>query len=165
MSELDAVDWKILDLLQQDATLTNQALASRVAISAPTCLRRVRRLVQEGFIERQVAILSPDKLSAGLIAIVEISLEVQAAEALARFEARVVTEPEIQQCYRVSTGPDFVLVVHVADMAAYHALVHRVFTSQENVRNVRCFFSTRRSKFDTRLPLPGGVETQQALRF
>lgn len=165
MRDLDDVDWKLLNVLQQDATLTNQELANRVAISAPTCLRRVRRLVEEGWIERQVAILSPDKLQAGLIAIVEITLDVQAAEALAHFEQTVANEPDIQQCYRVSTGPDFVLIVHVADMAAYHALVHRVFTHQENVRNVRCFFSVKRSKFDTRLPLAAAPEAQQALRF
>ena len=55
------------------------------------------------------------------------------------------------QCYRVSPGPDFVLVVQVADMPAYHALAHRLFTSHANVRNVKSYFSTHRSKFDTRI--------------
>jgi Lrp/AsnC family leucine-responsive transcriptional regulator len=152
-SFLDELDRSILILLQQDATLTNQELAARVRISAPTCLRRVRKLVDLGVIERQVAIVSPEKVGAGLTGIVEITLDVQAAERLIEFEHLAATEPAVTQCYRVSTGPDFVLVVQVHDMAAYHALVHRAFTAQANVRNVRTFFSVHRSKFDTRVAL------------
>ena len=146
-SPLDAVDRRLLDFLQDDCSLTNQALAERAHISPPTCLRRVKRLREAGLIERQIAILAPDKLGAALTAIVEISLEHQGAERQAEFEARVRDETAVQQCYRVSPGPDFVLVVVVADMAAYHALVHRLFTAQANVRNIRTFFSVSRSKF------------------
>jgi Lrp/AsnC family leucine-responsive transcriptional regulator len=116
-------------------------------------LRRVKRLLDAGYIERQVAILAPDRLRAGLTAIVEISLEHQGAERQLEFEARVRDEPAVQQCYRVSSGPDFVLVIAVPDMPAYHALVHRLFTAQANVRNIRTFFSVRRSKFEPKLPL------------
>ncbi|OVZ55415.1 AsnC family transcriptional regulator [Pigmentiphaga sp. NML080357] len=150
---LDDLDRRILSVLQNDATLTNQELAARVHVSAPTCLRRVRRLVEQGVIEKQVAIVSPEKVGAGLTGIVEITLDVQAAERLAEFEAAMAGEAAVTQCYRVSTGPDFVLVVQVPDMAAYHALVHRAFTGQGNVRNVRTFFSVHRSKFDTRVAL------------
>ena len=104
-------------------------------------------------IERRVAILSPDRLP-GLTAIVELTLDQQGAEHLAEFEARVAAEPEVQQCYRVASGVDFVLVLRVVDMAAYHALVHRLFTAAANVRNLRVFFSTRRTKFEPRLALP-----------
>ncbi|HUL67924.1 MAG TPA: Lrp/AsnC family transcriptional regulator [Burkholderiaceae bacterium] len=144
---IDAIDRRLLNLLQDDCSLTNQALAQRAHISPPTCLRRVKRLQEAGVIERQIAILAPDKLGAGLTAIVEISLEHQGAERQADFEARVREEASVQQCYRVSPGPDFVLIVAVADMPAYHALAHRLFTAQANVRNVRTFFSVNRSKF------------------
>ncbi|VCU68084.1 Leucine-responsive regulatory protein [Pigmentiphaga humi] len=153
MEELDEIDRRILAILQNDATLTNQELAGRVHVSAPTCLRRVRRLVEAGVIEKQVAIVSPEKVGAGLTGIVEVTLDVQAAERLADFEAAMAGERAVTQCYRVSTGPDFVLVVQVPDMAAYHELVHRAFTAQRNVRNVRTFFSVHRSKFDTRVAL------------
>jgi Lrp/AsnC family leucine-responsive transcriptional regulator len=63
----------------------------------------------------------------------------------------VANEAAVQQCYRVSPGPDFVLVMQVADMPAYHALAHRLFANQTNVRNVRSFFSVFRSKFETRI--------------
>ena len=67
------------------------------------------------------------------------------------FEALVAAEAAVLQCYRVSPGPDFVLIVQVADMPAYHALAHRLFATQANVRNVKAFFSTFRSKFETRI--------------
>ncbi len=148
-SEIDELDKRILRVLQEDASLTNQELAARVHASAPTCLRRVKRLREAGVIERSVALVDAAALGPSLTAIVEISLDVQSAEHLTRFEALAAQEPAVQQCYRVSPGPDFVLVVQVADMAAYHALVHRAFTAQANVRNVRAFFSVLRSKFDT----------------
>ena len=148
---LDDLDRRILDALQVDSSQTNNELASRVHASAPTCLRRVKRLVDSGVIERQVALVAPAKVGAALTAIVEITLDNQAAERQVEFETLVADEPAVLQCYRVSPGPDFVLVVQVADMPAYHALAHRLFASQANVRNVRSFFSIYRSKFETRI--------------
>lgn len=155
---IDATDLLLLDALQRDASQSNQALAARVHISPPTCLRRVKRLVEAGLIEQQVAVLSADKLAPllghGLQAIVEITLDRQGAEALEAFEQRVAADDAVQQCYRVSPGPDFVLVVQARDMPDYLALAQRLFTSDANVRNVKAFFSVKRSKFSTRVPLP-----------
>ena len=155
--ELDALDISLLDLLQDDASQTNQALAKRVHISAPTCLRRVKRLKDAGLIERQIALLDPDRMAAhmghGLTAIVEVTLDRQDQAALESFEVRVAPDAAVQQCYRVSPGPDFILVVHAADMPAYLALAQRLFTSDANVRNVKAFFSIRRAKFEPKLPL------------
>ena len=154
---LDAMDLQILAQLQRDASLSNQDLALAVHTSAATCLRRIKRLREAGLIERQIAILNPEKLAQslghGLTAIVEITLDRQSAEDLAGFEARVRTEPAVQQCYRVSPGPDFVLVVHAAHMPDYQALTQRLFASDANVRNVKAFFSIQRSKFGAELPL------------
>ena len=135
--ELDNVDLRLLDSLQVDASLTNQALAAAVHVSPATCLRRVKRLVDAGIVERRVALLSPDKLGHGLTAFVEVTLDRQSAEALAAFEARAVADTGVQQCHRVSPGPDFMLLVQLADMAAYHALVQRLFTADASVRNMR----------------------------
>ncbi len=126
---LDAMDLHLLAQLQEDASLSNQTLAERVNTSAPTCLRRVKRLVNAGLIERQIAILNPEKMAAtlgyGLTAIVEITLDRQDAQALDRFETKVADIPEVQQCYRLSPGPDFCLVVHAAHMPGYQALAQR----------------------------------------
>jgi len=150
---LDELDKRILTALQDNASRTNQELAELVHASPPTCLRRVKRLIDTGVVARQVALLDPEKVGAGLTAIVEITLDVQSSERLVEFEKLVADEWVVQQCYRVSPGPDFVLVMQVADMAAYHALAHRLFANQSNVRNVRSFFSVLRSKFETRIAL------------
>jgi Lrp/AsnC family leucine-responsive transcriptional regulator len=148
---LDELDRRILNVLQADASHTNAELAELVHVSPPTCLRRVKQLTDNGVIERQVAIVAPDKVGARLTAIVEITLDVQAAERMDEFERLVALEAPVLQCYRVTPGPDFVLMVQVADMPAYHALAHRLFTAHANVRNVKAYFSTHRSKFDTRI--------------
>jgi Lrp/AsnC family leucine-responsive transcriptional regulator len=148
---LDEVDRRILNVLQGDASITNAELATLVHVSAPTCLRRVKQLRDAGVIARQVVIVAPEKVGSQLTAIVEITLNVQAADRMEQFEAHVAQEAAVLQCYRVSPGPDFVLAVQVADMPAYHALAHRLFTSHANVRNVKAYFATHRSKFETRI--------------
>ena len=158
--EVDDIDLRLLNALQQDASLSNLELAERAHTSAPTCLRRVKRLRDAGLIERQIAILSADKLAPvlghGLCAIVEITLDRQGVELLEAFEARVAADNAVQQCYRVSPGPDFVLVVQARDMPDYLALAQRLFTSDANVRNVKAFFSIKRSKFGAQIPMPPG---------
>jgi DNA-binding Lrp family transcriptional regulator len=151
--DFDATDLRLLELLQTDASVSNQELAERALTSPATALRRVRRLLDSGVIERRVALLDPHRLGEGLTALVEITLDRQGAEHLDAFEQRAVAEPAVQQCYRVSPGPDFMLVLHVGAMPAYHALVLRLFTQDANVRNVKAFFSVKRAKFDPRYRL------------
>jgi DNA-binding Lrp family transcriptional regulator len=155
---LDAVDLQLLAILQADASISNIALADKLRISAPTCLRRTKRLQQEGWIEKQVAILSSDKLGLAMghsvTALIEVSLDKQGEELLQAFETRAVQETAVQQCWRVSPGPDFMLVVQVPDMPAYLAFTQRLLTQDANVRNVKAFFSVKRAKFGTQIPLP-----------
>ncbi len=151
--DLDATDRRLLQLLQTDASLSNQDLAAAAHTSPATALRRVRRLVDAGVIERQVALLSPDRLGHGLTALVEVTLDRQGAEHLDAFEQRAAADDEVQQLWRVSPGPDFVLVVHCSDMPGYHALVQRLLTQDANVRNVKTYFAVKRAKFEPRLKL------------
>jgi Lrp/AsnC family transcriptional regulator, leucine-responsive regulatory protein len=158
--QLDLTDLALLDELQRDASLTNQDLAQRVHVSPPTCLRRVKRLRDAGLIERQIAILSAERLAPllghGLQAVVEVTLDRQGQEEQLAFEARIVGDEAVQQCYRVSPGPDFILFVHAMDMPDYLALAQRLFTSDANVRNVKAFFSLHRAKFEPRIALSRG---------
>lgn len=155
---LDDTDLQLLQQLQLDASLSNQALARHLELSAPTCLRRVKRLQELGLIEKQVAILSSEHIARltghGLQAIVEVSLDRQDSSSLLQFEHKAVAEPGVQQCWRVSPGPDFILVIASIDMPAYLALSQKLFTQDANVRNVKAFFSIKRAKFSTALPLP-----------
>jgi len=154
---LDAIDLALLEQLQSDASLSNQDLAEAVHVSPPTCLRRVKRLRDTGLIERQIAILDTDRLARvtghGLQAIVEITLDRQGDKEQQAFEARVAQDAAVQQCYRVSPGPDFVLIVHAPDMPGYLALAQRLFNTDANVRNVKAFFSLHRAKFQPAVPL------------
>jgi len=151
---LDPTDRRLLALLQEDASRSNQDLAAAAHVSPATALRRVRRLLDAGVVERRIAVLSAERLGAGLTAISEVTLDREGAEHLAAFEARATREPAVQQCYRVSPGPDFVLVLQVADMPDYLQLAQRLFTSDANVRNVKPFFSVKRAKFDPRIAMP-----------
>lgn len=157
--ELDSTDLALLAQLQDDSSLSNQDLAARVHISPATCLRRVKRLWDAGLIEREVAVLDPQRMAAalghGLEAVVEVSLDRQGSEQQDAFEERVVADDAVQQCYRVSPGPDFILVVYARDMPDYLALAQRLFTTDANVRNVKAFFSVKRGKFRPRIPVPG----------
>ena len=139
--ELDAIDLQLLARLQLDSSLSNQALAELVHVSPPTCLRRVKRLHEAGLIEREIAVLSVDILARvlghGLTALLEVTLDRQDQAALEAFEQRVMQEDAVQQCYRVSPGPDFCLVVHAANMPDYLALTQRLLTADANVRIVK----------------------------
>ena len=156
--DLDPIDLRLLVQLQRDASLSNQQLAAAVQVSPATAHRRVRRLHDLGLVERVVAHLAPQRLAdAGLPllqAVVEVTLDQQSVERLDAFEARALADPAVQQCWRVSPGPDFVLVLAMADMPAYQAVTARLFTADANVRNVRAFFAVKRARFGSELPLP-----------
>ena len=155
--ELDAIDFQILRQLQSDASLSNQAMALALHLTPPTCLRRVKRLHQLGLVEKQVAILNSEKLNQftghGLQVIVEVSLDRQDSASLLQFEQKAVAEAGVQQCWRVSPGPDFILIIATTDMPAYLGLSQKLFTQDANVRNVKAFFSIKRAKFTTAIPI------------
>lgn len=150
---LDDLDLRILRVLQTDASISNVELSARVFASAPTTMRRVRRLRETGVIAREIAVLDASKLGGSLAAIIEVTLDRQTAEDYAAFEAHVCAEAAVTQCYRVSPGPDFVVVAELADMPAYDAFARRLFTGASNVRNVRTFFSTHCAKFEANAPV------------
>ncbi len=139
MIEIDATDARLLDLMQQDASLSNQALADAAHVSPATALRRIKRMVDGGLIEKQTALLALEA-TGGLNAIVEITLDRQGDEHAKLFEAVAVADEAVQQCYRVTAGPDFVLMLWVRDMPAYQAVVERLFTQNANVRTVKDLF-------------------------
>jgi len=154
---LDDIDLHLLRQLQSDASLSNQQLAEVVGVSPATCHRRVKALLEGGYVEKQVALLSPakvaDALGWGLHALVEVSLDTQAHEWLDAFERQACAHPAVQQCWRVSPGPDFVLVIHVRDIPAYQAVTAELFTQASQVRQVRAFFAVKRAKFSAGLNL------------
>jgi Lrp/AsnC family transcriptional regulator, leucine-responsive regulatory protein len=154
LADLDATDFRLLELLQQNAALTNKTLAEHAHISPATCLRRIKALTDAGFIAQRVAILSPEKLGGILFAVVEITLDEQTEEQFNAYAAFVASDGAVQQCYRVSGGADFILFLQIPNMDAYHHAAHRLFAANTNVRNIRTFFSIRRIKYSSHLDLP-----------
>jgi len=159
MKFMDDIDLRLLAELQQDASQSNQALAAKVFASPATTLRRVRALTEAGVIERTVAVLSPERLGSTVTAIAEITLDVQNADTFAAFERLIEPEPAVMLAWQTAPTVDFTLVLTVRDMADYQALVQRLFTAANNVRNVRARFATQRVKFSTALPLPVTVRS------
>ena len=152
--KLDALDLRLLALLQHDASLSNQDLAARVHVSPATCLRRVRRLTELGVIRATVALLDPNRLGAPVQAICEVTLDRQGLEHVEAYERFVVSHPAVRQCYRVSPGPDLVLIAEAGDLPAWSDVVADLFTQHANVRNVKTFFVLRCARFDTSHLLP-----------
>tara|TARA_B100001996_G_scaffold165_1_gene178 strand:+ start:2877 stop:3356 length:480 start_codon:yes stop_codon:yes gene_type:complete len=154
-SSLDAVDRAILSLLQDDGRLANVDLADGVNLSPSACLRRVRRLEEEGFINQYVALIDPSKVGMGTNVFVEITLSSQAEDALDAFEAAVTARPEIMSCHLMAGDFDYLLRVVIDDVADYEAL-HRTHLAQlPGVARLVSSFALRPVCDRTAYPLKG----------
>lgn len=150
---MDAIDRRILDQLQYDSSLTNQALADEIGLSPSACLKRVNRLRDAGIIERQVALLNPNTLGQTLHMVVEVTMERDKKSLYQRFLTSAVNAPEVKQCYQVTGECDFVLIVTVADLDEYERFCDRVLYADDNMRKFRTLLSRKRHKFDTSVQL------------
>ncbi len=140
---LDATDHAILAALQVDGRRTNAALAEEVHLSPSACLRRIRRLEDEGIIAGYVALLDRGKVDRGTTVFVEISLDSQQEELLDRFEAAVRLVPEVMSCYLMAGNSDYLLKVAVADVADYER-IHRTYMARlPGVAQLRSSFALR----------------------
>ncbi|MBK1689552.1 AsnC family transcriptional regulator [Rubrivivax gelatinosus] len=153
MDAPDALDLRLLDLLQDDATLPMRTLAAKVGSSPATCQRRIAAMRASGVLLRQVAIVDRQRVGRPLTAFVSVELDRQNDALLRQFEQRMAAEPAVQACYEVSGEYDFLLVVTAASMQEYHAFTRAVFSSNHNVRNFKSMFAMHCSKFETRVPL------------
>lgn len=151
--DLDAADLRILQELQTDASLSNQELAARVHLSPAPCLRRVRRLKDEGYIERTVAILNRRKLGLGVVAYAFVSLDTHRAGAGEQFESLVKKRPEIVECVRLSGAYDYVAKVVVDSMESYSGFLDRHLLRWPSVRAVNTNFDLGVLKSTTAVPL------------
>jgi Lrp/AsnC family leucine-responsive transcriptional regulator len=151
--ELDAIDGRILAALQADGRLSNLQLADRVGLSASPCLRRVRRLERDGYIEGYRAMLARERIGLGLTVFLGVKIDGHANARAVSFEDAVVAMPEVIACHMVSGESDYLLEVVVADIAHYQRfLVGRLF-DMPIVREVRSNFAIQTMKAAAPLPL------------
>lgn len=154
-NSLDSVDRAILDLLQEDGRLANVDLADAVNLSPSACLRRVRRLEEEGFINQYVALINPSRVGMGTNVFVEITLSSQAEDVLDAFEIAVTKRPEIMSCHLMAGDFDYLLRVVIDDVADYEAL-HRTHLAQlPGVARLVSSFALRPVCDRTAYPLKG----------
>lgn len=152
--KLDKFDRQILQELQRNGGLSNHELAERIGLSPSPCLRRVKQLEEAAIIERRVTILNRRKLGLNLTAIIQISMDRHTPERFAAFEAKVITYPEVQECFLI-TGQDhdYLLKVVVPDMDSYQEFLLNKVTRIEGVSGVHSSFVMRRVVDTTELPL------------
>ena len=152
LTDLDITDLEILKLLQKDAELTNKEIAAKLFKSVATIHERIRRLKDQGYIKRTVAIIDGKKINRGLIAFSHVLLNDHAADTLTTFEKEVVKFPEVMECFQMTGSFDFLLRIATSDMDAYH-LFYRRLATLPNITTVQSFFVLSETKSDTAYPL------------
>jgi Lrp/AsnC family transcriptional regulator len=150
---MDVTDYKILSILQDDASLSVAEIATRVNLSQTPAWRRIQRLEEQGVIERRVAILNPESIGLGLAVFVEIETGDHSAEWITRFAGAVADMPEVMEVYRMAGDVDYLLRIAVKDMAAYDAFYRRLIELVP-LKNVTSRFAMERVKSTTAYPLP-----------
>lgn len=145
-AELDAIDLKILRELQKDGRMTNVELSERVGISAPPCLRRVRKLEEAGIIEGYHALLDARKLGLDLVAFCMVGLKRQSEAELKAFAAASDGWPMVRQAWMVSGESDFLLHCVAPNLSQFQDFVIEVLTAHENVDTVRTMLTIRQIK-------------------
>ena len=149
---MDATDRKILSLLQEDATLSIESIASKVHLSSTPCWKRIRRLENDGVIEKRVALLNPDKVGVGVTVFVAVKTNQHNRKWLDNFASSVEDMPEILDFYRMSGEIDYLLRVVVPDIAAFDTFYQQLI-SRVPLSDVTSSFAMEQIKHTTALPI------------
>jgi DNA-binding Lrp family transcriptional regulator len=153
---LDAIDRKILRILQRDSLIANQALADEVGLSPPACLKRVRRLRAAGVIRRTAAILAPELLGYPLLTVVRIKLDRPREKAMRAFEQRMREVPRVAQCMTLAGDIDYVLLVRSRDVAHYQDFARQVLATAPGIRSYASDIVLEVPKWTTEVPVDDG---------
>jgi Lrp/AsnC family leucine-responsive transcriptional regulator len=162
-SELDSIDWKILDVLQEDARMANIDLSEKVNLSPSPCLSRVKALERNGFINRYVTLLNPSAVGLGVSVFVQVRLEKQVETALNIFEKAVAIRPEVMECYLMTGTSDYLLRVIMPNLQEFQKFVADL-TKIPGVGNIQSSIALKQVKYKTALPLPGNKAEKRGRR-
>ena len=153
VDDLDRIDRRILQVLQEDGRLSNLKLAEAVALSPTAVLARVQRLTRDGYILGYEARLDPGKLGVGMLVFVEVLLDRTTPNVFEAFKAAVQVHPQILECHMVAGGFDYLLKTRMADMQAYRDFAGTVLWQLPGVRETRTYAVMEEVKNTARLPL------------
>lgn len=151
--DLDSVDVQILKLLQEDASLTNKQISNKLHKSIATVHERIRRLKEQGFIDRIVAILDRKKVNCSLIAFSHVLLKEHTKETLDNFETEVCKFSEVMECLQMTGAHDFILRIATQDMDAYHEFLRHKLATLPNITTVQSYFVLSTPKSQTAYPI------------
>ena len=152
-AQLDALDTKLLTLLQKDCMLTNAELGAEVGLSTSSCAKRVARLRRSGVISKMVALVDRRKIQKHVMAVVTINMSAPKTDYLQTFTNRLNAMPEVQQCYAIAGENDFVAIVAAASIEDYHDFAQGAFGSEPIVQAYRTSFILETAKYETAVPL------------
>ena len=150
---MDAIDRKILAVLQEDASLSVADIGNRVGLSSTPCWKRIQRLEADGVILKRVALVDQDRIGLGITVFVSIETGDHSQEWLERFAKTVGAMPEVMEFYRMAGDVDYMLRVVVSDMAGYDAFYKRLIAAVP-LKNVTSRFAMEKIKSTTSLPIP-----------
>jgi Lrp/AsnC family transcriptional regulator len=153
---MDEIDRKLLQLLQDDATLSIAQMAERVGLSATPCWKRIQKLETNRVITRRVAVVDPNRVGVGLSVFVAVEAGEHTSQWLGRFSTAVAAMPEVMEVYRMAGDVDYMLRVAVADMTEYDAFYKRLIAAAP-MKNVTSRFAMERMKHTTAVPLHSGA--------
>ena len=151
--QLDEFDIRLLEALQEDNQLNASELADQTRLSPGSCLRRIKRMREEGVIAKDVSILNPEAVGRKLTMVVLVSLERERVDLIEEFKKSMLKTSEVMQCYYVTGDADFVLVVTAVDMSDYEEFTKRFFFENTNVRKFTTLVVMNRVKFGTAIPI------------
>lgn len=150
---LDAIDWRILRELQADGRITNIALATKIGLSPPPCLRRVRALEEAGLVTGYAAIVDETALGFTLTAFAMVRLHNQAEADLRAFENALLSWPIVREAHMLSGESDYMLKCVARDLTAFQAFVLDQLTAAPNVASVKTFLTIRKAKLEPGVPI------------
>ncbi len=154
-AQLDSIDWAILRILQQDASLAVHEVGERVGLSSNACWRRIKRLEEQGIIARRVALLDPERLGLNTTVFVAIRTNRHDPAWLEAFSRGVAAIEEISECHRMAGDVDYLLKLTVCDIAHYDRIYRKLIATVPDLSDVSSSFSMEKLKSSTALPKPG----------
>lgn len=150
---LDAIDKKILELLQRDATVPVAEIAERVGLSGSTCWRRINLLEEAGVIRARTALLDAKALGLEVTVFANVKLSAHGRRSLSEFEEAIAVFPEVTECYTMSGEIDFLLRIVTKDIAAYELFLRATLLQMPSVQEVHSHIALSQVKYTTELPL------------
>lgn len=155
---IDALDRRLLEMLQEDASVTQSELATRLAVSQASCWRRLRLLERSGVLRKQVALVDPKAVGLGVSVVANVSLREHTDMERSAFESFVLARPEIVECYLIAGERDYLLRIVIQSVEAYERFLTTQLLKHPSVSSASSSFALKQIKYTTALPLQSHKE-------